>query len=86
MGHIVYVLCAVTSLGCTILLINRYRKARLGLLFWSACAFLAFTMTNVLLFIDLVMVPDRDLSLLRNLITLTGVLVMVYGLITEATQ
>lgn len=86
MGQIVYVLCAVTSLGCTILLINRYRKARISLLFWSAVAFLAFTITNILLFVDLVMVRGVDLSVIRNSITLAGVLVMVYGLVTEATQ
>jgi hydrogenase/urease accessory protein HupE len=86
MGQIVYFLCAITSLGCTVLLINRYRKARIGLLFWSAVAFLAFTITNILLFIDLVLVPNMDLSVIRNVITLGGVLVMVYGLIREATR
>ena len=84
MGQLVYFLCAVTSLGCTVLLINRYRKAHISLLFWSALAFFAFTITNILLFIDLAVVQGVDLSLVRNAITLAGVLVMVYGLITEA--
>ena len=53
MGQIVYILCALTSLGCTWLLIGRYRKSRVDLLFWSAIAFLLLTVTNVLLFIDL---------------------------------
>lgn len=84
LGQVVYALCGITSLACTVLLFNRYKKARVGLLFWSAVAFLAFTITNVLLFVDLVLVPDMDLSLLRNSITLAGTLVMVYGLIRES--
>jgi hypothetical protein len=85
MGSIVYLLCALTSLGCTVLLVGRYRKTRVDLLFWSAAAFLAFTVTNVLLFIDLVMVPDIDLVLWRNGFTLAGVIVLLYGLINNNT-
>ena len=33
MGEIVYILCALTCLGCTGLLIGRYRKSRVDLLF-----------------------------------------------------
>lgn len=86
MGEIVYILCALTSLGCTWLLIGRYRKSRVDLLFWSAIAFLLLTVTNVLLFIDLgIMGPDTDLSLYRNGATLLGVIVLLYGLIRNNT-
>jgi hypothetical protein len=82
MGEIVYILCALTCLGCTGLLIGRYRKSRVDLLFWSAMAFLLFSVTNILLFIDLgVMGPETDLSLWRNGSTLLGVIVLLYGLI-----
>lgn len=84
-GKIVYILCALTSLGCTVLFIARYRKARVALLFWSALAFLAFTVTNVLLFVDLVVLPDVDLALWRNGFTFAGVLVLLYGLIQDNT-
>jgi hypothetical protein len=82
---IVYLLCALTSLGCTLLLIGRYRKTRVDLLFWSALAFLAFTITNALLFIDLAVVPGLDLALLRNGFTFVGVMVLLYGLIQNNT-
>ena len=85
MGQIVYVLCALTSLGCTLLLIGRYRKTRVELLFWSAAAFLAFTITNVLLVVDLVVVQDIDLVLWRNSITLAGATVLLFGLIHNNT-
>jgi hypothetical protein len=85
MGQIVYILCALTSLGSTLLLMNRYRKARSDLLFWSALAFFAFTVTNVLLYVDLVLVPGIDLALCRNVVTVAGVAVLLYGLIRNNT-
>jgi hypothetical protein len=86
MGQIVYILCALTCLGCTGLLIGRYRKSRVDLLFWSALAFLLFSVTNILLFVDLgIMGPGTDLILYRNGITLLGVIVLLYGLIRNNT-
>lgn len=84
-GKIVYILCALTSFGCTLLLIARYRKTRVDLLFWSALAFFAFTATNILLFVDLVVLPDVDLALWRNGCTFAGMLVLLYGLIHNNT-
>ena len=86
MGQAVYILCALTSLGCTLLLIGRYRKTRVDLLFWSAIAFLLLTVTNVLLFVDLVILgAGIDLSLIRNGSTLLGMLLLLYGLIRNNT-
>jgi hypothetical protein len=84
-GKIVYILCALTSFGCTLLLISRYQKTRVDLLFWSAVAFFCFTATNIILFIDLVILPNVDLALWRNGFTLVGVLVLLYGLIRNNT-
>ena len=86
MGEAVYILCALTSLGCTLLLIGRYRKSRVDLLFWSALAFLLLTVTNILLFVDLVILgAGFDLSLYRNGSTLVGMMVLLYGLIRNNT-
>ena len=82
MGQAVYMLCALTSLGCTLLLIGRYRKTRVDLLFWSAIAFLLITLTNILLFVDLVILgAGVDLTLIRNGSTLLGTILLLYGLI-----
>lgn len=78
---IVYLLCALTSFTCMALLMRHYFRTRLPLLFWSGMGFLLFAMANTVLFIDLVLVPNRDLSILRNGITLAGVIVLLYGLI-----
>ena len=86
MGQAVYILCALTSLGCTLLLIGRYRKTRVDLLFWSAIAFLLLTVTIVLRFVDLVILgAGFDLSLFRNGSTLLGTLLLLYGLIRNNT-
>jgi hypothetical protein len=64
---------------------NRYRKTRADLLFWSALAFFAFTVTNVLLVLDLVIFPNLDFSLWRTGATVAGVLVLLFGLVRNST-
>jgi hypothetical protein len=83
---IVYLLCAVTSLACAILLVRAYVRQRTRLLFWSGAAFCAFGISNILLFVDLVIVPETDLLLLRNGVTLLGICLLLYGLIWESSS
>ena len=80
MAHIVYILCALTSLACAVLLGRAYRASRVKLLFWSTVCFTALTLTNVLLFIDLIVFPGVDLQPLRSAVTLLGVSALLYGL------
>ena len=83
-GSAVYVLCALTSLLCAVLLLRAYHSRRAPLLLWSGAAFGLFTASNVMLFVDLVLVPSVDLSLVRNIITLFGIALLLRGLIWEA--
>ena len=82
-ASIVYILCAVTSSCCAILLLRRARRPNAGLLFWSGLAFLFLAAGNVLLVVDLLVVPDIDLLLLRNVVTFLAVALLLYGLIWE---
>ena len=84
MGTFVYVLCALTSLGCALLLLRGYRASRSRLLFWAALCFVGLTLNNILVFIDESVVPATDLSVWRSLPALAGVAMLVYGLIWEA--
>jgi hypothetical protein len=85
--QLVYLLCAATSLMCMALLARRYKQTKVALLFWSSLAFLAFAISNILLFIDLVVVgPAYDLSFWRTIPTLVGVVLMLYGLIRTETE
>lgn len=84
---IVYILCAVTCVVCTALLFKGYRRTRVSLLFWSGAAFLAFTVSNLLLVVDLALLgPEHDLSLLRSIPSLVGVVLLLYGLIRTNTE
>ncbi len=77
----IYILCAITSLFCFVLLIRGYWRMRTRILLWSSAAFLAFTLSNFILVIDLVVLPQVDLLALRNAVTLIGVLLLLFGLI-----
>jgi hypothetical protein len=79
----VYVLCAATAMGCAILLSRAYVRSGFKLLFWSAVSFIGLSISNILLVIDLVFVPQIDLVLYRNVCTLVSLIVLVYSLIWE---
>jgi hypothetical protein len=84
MAELVYLLCALTSLACAVLLIRSYFKARTGLLLWSSLCFVGLAANNSLLFVDLVLIPrDIDLAIPRAIIALFSMLVLLYGLIWE---
>jgi hypothetical protein len=76
-------LCALTSLTCTLLLLRSYHRERARLLLWSGIAFAGFTLGNILLVVDAVIVPDAEFPLLRSLPVLAGLLVLTYGLVWE---
>jgi hypothetical protein len=84
MAEAVYVLCALTSAACGLLLLRAYRRTRVRLLFWSGLCFAALAVSNVLVFVDLVVVPQTDLSPLRGLLSLVGLGTLLFGLIWEA--
>lgn len=84
MATIVYALCALTSLICMGLLVRGYLKTRARLLLWASLCFAGLALNNVLLFVDLRVVPMVDLSVWRSLPALVGVAVLVYGLVWDA--
>jgi hypothetical protein len=85
MIEVVYALCALTSLACAVLLLRGFYRTRSRLLLWSGLCFIGLMLNNVLLFLDLVIFPEYDLALVRNLTALIGLLLLVYGLVTDAT-
>lgn len=84
MAEAIYILCSLVSLVCTVLLLRGYLRSRVRLLLWSSLCFLGLTISNILLFIDLVVFPQIDLSLWRSLATLIALVVLIYGLIWDA--
>ena len=82
-GLIVYGLCVITSAICATLLLRGYFRNRVPLLLWSGLCFAGLTLNNLLLFIDVHVVPLIDLSAWRTLPALIGVLLLLYGMIWE---
>lgn len=84
MATTVYVLCALTSLACALLLLRGYRRSGARLLLWGGLCFTALTVNNVLVFVDLMLVPQVDLFTWRNAAALAGMGILVWGLIWDA--
>jgi hypothetical protein len=84
MSAIIYGLCALTALGCAILLLRGYRRSRYRLLLWSGLCFAGLTLNNLLLVIDKVALPDIDLSVPRTLVALVAMAVLLFGLIWDS--
>jgi hypothetical protein len=79
----IYWLCSLTSIGCAFLLLRSHQRTRLRLLFWSSCFFICFALSNIVLVVDMVVLPQVDLTALRNGLTLGGLVLLLYGLIWE---
>jgi hypothetical protein len=83
MAELTYVLCALASIFCAALLVRNYRRTRLRLALWTCFCFSGLALNNVMLFFDLVVVPDVDLSLARSSVSLVALFVLVAGLVLE---
>ena len=85
MPEAVYILCALTSILCAVLLLRGYRATRTRLLFWASLCFGFLAINNVILYFDLVILPPQiDLFWYRNVAALIGMLVLVFGLTWES--
>jgi hypothetical protein len=86
MAEAVYLLCAATSVVCALLLLRAFRVNRTRLLFWSGLCFALLAINNILLFVDLAVVPAAvDLAIARNATGLLAMTILLYGLIREDT-
>lgn len=83
---IVYLFCAIVTIGCAVLLLKSYFQTRSKLVFWGAIFFICFALSNVLLFFDLGIMPAVNLSPYRDGLTLAGLVAMVFGLIKGGGQ
>jgi hypothetical protein len=80
---VVYVLCAPTSLACAVLLWRGWRRSRARLLFWSSLCFFGLFLNNLLLIIDVRVLPQVDLAFVRLVPALLGAGALVYGLVWD---
>lgn len=81
---VAHALCALTSVLCAGLLVRSYRASRVRLMLWAAICFLGLAVNNVLLVIDSQVLPDVDLSLLRDVSGFVSVTLLLLGLVWES--
>jgi hypothetical protein len=79
----IYSLCLLSSSACAWLLIRSYARTRTRLLLWSAACFFFLALNNLLVVVDLVLLPSVDLSVFRQFCNLVAVSILLFGFIWE---
>lgn len=86
MSAIIYTLCAISAAICAFLLLRTYLRSRYRLLLWSGICFVGLMFNNILLVVDKIVLPANDLSMPRVLSALAAMIVLLYGLIWDASH
>ena len=81
---VIYTLCFLTSSACSFLLARSFARTGMRLLLWSALCFLFLGLNNLAVIVDLLLVRDMDFQLIRVALSLTGVSLLLFGLVREA--
>jgi hypothetical protein len=77
----IYLMCVCTSALCAWLLIAAFVRRRQSLLLWSAMCFCLLAVNNLLVFTDLIVLPEVDLSMARLLTALAAGMLLLCGFI-----
>lgn len=83
MGPAVYIFGVLVTLTCGVLLTRAYHSVGKRLLLWSAVCFYFLALSNLIVFLDLIVFPDVDLYRWRLITAAIGMLILLYGLIWE---
>jgi hypothetical protein len=81
-----YVRCFLTSAACAWLLGRSYRQTSTRLLLWSSICFSFLAANNFVLILDLLVLPEQDLRLLRLLLTLAAILSLIWGFVVDGEE
>ena len=82
---VLFLLAALTSIACMVLLFRGYARSGVRLLLWSALCFVFLAANNVLLFFDTIVLPTEvDLRVYRLGAAALGIACLLYAFIWEA--
>jgi hypothetical protein len=84
MVEVTYVLNTLVSVACAWMLLRAWRRSGARLLLLSAICFALLTINNALIFVDVVVVPDVNLGVVRAATALAGFSVLLFGMIWES--
>ena len=84
MALLSYCACTIIACLCAVLLTRGYVKSKIRLLLWSCLCFWGLTLSNLFIFVDLLILPDIDLYSVRLGLNLLSMLLLVSGLVWES--
>ena len=84
MASAVYLLGILVTTLCAVLLLHAFARVKQRLLLWSGLCFVGLTVSNILLFVDLVIWPEFSLYTWRLSTAAIAMLLLVYGLVMES--
>ena len=79
----VYLLCFLTAGACSLLLARTYWRTGMRLLLWSALCFLFLAANALVVILDMLVLKNVDLSLVRTALSLAAVGVLLFGFIWD---
>ena len=79
----VYILCFLTSGACAFLLARNYLRTSARLLLWSALCFLLLAANNLVVIMDLLVLREVNLGVLRLSFSLAAVVVLLFGFVWD---
>ena len=79
----VYLLCFAASAACALLLGRNYVRTSARLLLWSALCFLFLAFNNLLVVIDLLILPNWNFQIPRLALSLAAAGVVLFGFIWD---
>ncbi len=87
MAEIVYLLCAIMSVACAGMLFRGHRRTPSQLLLWSSVCFGFLALNNIILVVDMLVLPDLDFNgaLFRNICGAVAGSLLLFSLIWELT-
>lgn len=86
LAGIVYVLCLATCAACAWLLGRSYQRNRTRLLLWSSICFGFLAANNLVLVLDLVVLPASDLRLPRLVLALAAIVSLIWGFLWQVEE
>jgi fluoride ion exporter CrcB/FEX len=84
MQLIVNMLGSLTVGLCAVLLLRAYSQVHQRLLLWSGLCFAGLALSNVLVIVDLAVVPQFSIYVWRLAVAAASMLLLLYGLIFES--
>jgi hypothetical protein len=79
-----YIFGTLIALFCGLLLARGYRQSRRRLLLWSSICFLGLSLNSALIFVDLVLLPNTDLHIVRRAVVAVSMIVLIFGLVWDS--